>query len=123
MIKALLFFFIIALAVTPAISQAANKYPEKYYQDKWCAEQGGGTEYVLPDGARVDCLTDTLAVEFDWAKKWAEGYGQAKYYATVTGRRGMVVLIVGPNDGRYLRRLKLAAGDDLEIRTVARELL
>lgn len=123
MIKAQLFFSIIALAVIPAISHAANPHHEKYYQDKWCTEHGGVTEYVLPDGARVDCLTDTLAVEFDWAKKWAEGYGQAKYYAAATGRRGMVVLIVGPKDGRYLRRLKLAAGDDLDIRTMAREML
>lgn len=101
-------------------AQAGERYPEKYYQEKWCTEHGGVMEYVLPDGARVDCLTGTQAVEFDWAKKWAEGYGQAKYYAAVTGRRGVVVLIVGPDDGRYLHRLRLAAGDDLEIETMDR---
>lgn len=97
---------------------AANCYPEKYYQDKWCAEHGGVTEYLLPDGTRVDCLTDTMAVEFDWAKKWAEGYGQAKYYAAITGKRGVVVLIVGPRDEKFVRRLQVAAGDDVDILTM-----
>lgn len=79
-------------------------------------------EYVLPDGARVDCLTATQAVEFDWAKKWAEGYGQAKYYGAVTGRRGVVVLIVGPDDGRYIERLQVAAGGEVDILTMVREM-
>lgn len=83
------FFLASLILIAPAISQAANKHHEKYYQDKWCAEHGGVTEYVLPDGARVDCLTDTHAVEFDWAKKWAEGYGQARYYAAITGKRNV----------------------------------
>lgn len=109
-----------ALLLIPSICMAEGKYPEKYYQDKWCAEQGGVTEYVLPDGARVDCLTDTLAVEFDFAKKWAEGIGQARYYAAITGRRGAVALIVGPHDGRYLKRLRLA-DPEIEIIEIKRE--
>ncbi|MFA7346870.1 MAG: hypothetical protein WCZ86_03825 [Desulfurivibrionaceae bacterium] len=110
----------ILLLVTNA--SAAGKQTEKYYQDKWCAEHGGVTEYVLPGGGRVDCLTDTLAVEFDWAKKWAEGYGQAKYYAAMTGRRGAVVLIVGPRDGRFVDRLKVVAAGGVEVLTMAREM-
>ena len=101
---------------------AAERYPEKYYQDKWCAEHGGVTEYLLPDGSRVDCLTDTMAVEFDWAKKWAEGYGQARYYAAMTGKRGVVVLIVGPQDGRFVRRLEVAAGQEVDVQTMAKEM-
>jgi len=115
----LLFF---SLVIIPEKATAAGRHPEKYYQDKWCAEHGGVTEYLLPDGARVDCLTATMAVEFDWAKKWAEGYGQAKYYAAVTGRRGVVVLIVGPEDGRFVRRLEVTAGGDVDIQTMDREM-
>lgn len=122
MIKATGFSILSIILLLPVNIEAANTHTEKYYQEKWCAEHGGVTEYVLPDGARVDCLTDTMAVEFDWAHKWAEGYGQAKYYAAVTGRRGVVVLIVGPSDGRFLRRLQVAAGDDVDIITMDKRL-
>ena len=94
--------------------------PERYYQEKWCNEHHGRMEVVLEDGARVDCLTDTLAVEFDFAKKWTEGYGQARYYAAMTGKRGAVVLIVGPHDERYLHRLRVAAAGEVDILTVPR---
>lgn len=32
-------------------------------------------EYKNHDKTRVDCLTETHAVEFDFAKKWAESSG------------------------------------------------
>ncbi len=121
--KIILVIFLVIISMRFAVSShAAGAHHEKYYQDKWCSEHGGVTEYVLPDGARVDCLTDTMAVEFDWAKKWAEGYGQARYYAAITGKRGVVVLIVGPRDGRFVRRLEVAAGDEVEIRTMEKVL-
>lgn len=41
-------------------------------------------EYRLSDNTRVDCMTDTLAVEFDFANKWAECIGQALYYGKQT---------------------------------------
>lgn len=41
-------------------------------------------EYRLSDNTRVDCMTDTLAVEFDLANKWAECIGQALYYGKQT---------------------------------------
>jgi len=86
-------------------SDAKRLHPEKYYQDKWCAEQGGQTEVVLPDRTRCDCLTDTYAVEFDFANKWAEAIGQALYYSLQTGKRAGIVLIVGEEDWRYWVRL------------------
>ena len=98
-----------------SIPSTAHALPEKHYQQQWCAEHHGQVEYVLPDQTRVDCLTATLAVEFDWAKKWAEGVGQARYYAAVTGKRGAVALIVGPHDSRFIQRLRRAAGSDLDV--------
>ena len=68
-------------------------------------------EYVLPDKTRVDCLTATHAIEIDWAEKWAEGIGQALYYAKITGKAPAVALIVGEKDARYLKRLELVAED------------
>lgn len=68
-------------------------------------------EYKLNDNARVDCLTDTLAVEFDFADKWAECIGQAIYYGRQTNRQAACVLIMenGEKDLKYLKRLRRAA--------------
>ncbi len=49
---------------------------------------------VLPDKARVDCVTDTHAIEFDFAKKWGESIGQALYYATILNKQAGIVLIM-----------------------------
>lgn len=54
---------------------AAHLHLEKWYQEKWCAEQNGKAEVVLPDRTRCDCLTDKNAIEFDFGKKWAEAIG------------------------------------------------
>ncbi len=76
------------------IAHAGHIHPEKYYQQQWCSAQGGVAEYRLDDGTRVDCLTDTHAVEVDFARKWAESIGQALYYGLQTGKRPGVLLIL-----------------------------
>ena len=72
---------------------------------------GGTLEYVLSDKARVDCLLPDLAVEFDFANKWAECIGQAIYYGKMTDRQAACVLIMenGEKDLKYLKRLRRAA--------------
>ena len=85
-----------------------DKKHESYYQEKWCNAVHGITEWVLPCKARVDCVTATHAVEFDFAKKWAEAIGQSLYYASQTGKRAGIVLISRRNgkDTRYWLRLQ-----------------
>jgi hypothetical protein len=62
-------------------------------------------EFVFSDGTRCDCLTDTHAIEFDFANKWAEGIGQALHYASLTGKRaGLVLIMEKESDRRYLER-------------------
>jgi hypothetical protein len=81
-------------------------HPEKYYQAKWCYEQGGQAEVVLRDRTRCDCLTATHAIEFDFANKWAEGIGQALHYARLTGKRaGLVLILERPKDRKYLEHV------------------
>lgn len=83
--------------------QAAHQYKEKDYQEVWCKKAGGITEYVLDDGARVDCLTDDYAIEFDFAQKWAEAVGQSLYYALKTGKKpGIVLILEKETDRRFL---------------------
>lgn len=99
-------FFILSSA------PAKHLYKEKDYQQDWCGERKGITEYVLDDGARVDCLLPDYAVEFDFAEKWAESIGQSLYYAEKTGRKPAVVLILeNKKDKKYLERLIEVAED------------
>lgn len=50
-------------------------------------------EVPLPDNSRVDLLHRTYAIEADWSDKWAEGIGQALYYAIATDRHPGVLLL------------------------------
>ena len=94
------------LLLWPANLLAAHKHPEKYYQEKWCAEHGGQSEVVLPDKTRADCITADNAIEFDFGEKWAESIGQSLYYSIQTGKRAGVVLILErPEDRKYFIRL------------------
>ncbi len=89
--------------------QQAGKhlYKETEYQEYWCAEADGVTEYVLPDRTRVDCLTDEYAIEFDFAGKWAEAIGQSLHYAKMTNKKpGIVIIVEGPKDEKHLEKLR-----------------
>jgi hypothetical protein len=98
---------LLALALSaPAWSQHAH--PERWYQSIWCEARGGVMEVVMPSGSRCDCVTDASAVEFDFAKKWAESVGQALNYAAQTGKRAGVVLILErEGDRRFVEQVKI----------------
>jgi len=96
--------FIALLIACPGFSE--QKHPERWYQEKWCDERNGRTEVVLPDRTRCDCVTETHAIEFDFANKWAEAIGQALHYSRMTGKRAGVVLILeSEKDKACLERL------------------
>ena len=102
----LIILWLAALVVLPAPDAAAYEYPERHYQERWCAWHGGESEVVLEDHTRVDCLTKTHAVEVDYGRKWAESIGQALHYGAMTGRTpGVVLIIETETDERYLQRL------------------
>jgi hypothetical protein len=104
--KILVFSLSIILSITPAV-HAKRPHHEKWYQDRWCSSHNGQTEYVLPDRTRVDCLTQTHAIEFDFANKWAESIGQSLYYSSQTGKRAGIVIVAKKGGGaRFLIRLK-----------------
>ncbi len=85
-------FFVLALSFLPA--NCARLYKESEYNKRYCALNGGITEFRNQDSTRVDCLTEKNAIEMDFAEKWAEGVGQALYYQHMTGKKGKVVLIL-----------------------------
>jgi len=71
-----------------------HPHSESSYQHAWCSLHKGVEEVENADKTRVDCLTSAHAVEFDFANKWAESIGQALHYQKMTGKKGMVVLIL-----------------------------
>jgi len=79
---------------------------ESDYQRSWCNQNRGRTEVVLPDKSRCDCVTDTHAVEIEYARKWAEAIGQALFYSLQTGKRaGIVLIIEAQKDRKHWIRL------------------
>lgn len=84
-----------------------HKRLEKDYQKEWCENAEGEMEVVMPDGSRCDCLTSKYAVEFDFASKWAEAVGQSLLYASYTGMKPGIVLIMedAEKEDVFLRRL------------------
>lgn len=80
---------------------------EAYYVNQWCTADFGRKEAVLWDMTRVDCLAKDYAIEFDFAKKWAESIGQALYYSKLTGKKPAVALILtSPTDYKYVKRVE-----------------
>ena len=80
---------------------------ESYYVNHWCTPDFGRKEAVLWDGTRVDCLTKDYAVEFDFAKKWAESIGQTLYYSKMTGKKPAVAIILTSlTDYRFVKRIE-----------------
>ena len=80
---------------------------EAYYVEQWCTPSFGKKEFRLWDMTRVDCLTKDYAIEFDFAKKWAESVGQSLYYSEMTHKKPAVVLILTNwTDMRYVKRVE-----------------
>lgn len=92
-------------------ANAKRMFAEAEYQNYWCSNHNGITEYELKDFTRVDCLTETQAIEFDFANKWAECIGQSLHYGLMTHKQPACVLIMerGNKDLKYLKRLRRVA--------------
>lgn len=85
-----------------------HKHNEASYQQAWCFAHNGIMEYKNSDFTRIDCLTKTHAVEFDFANKWHESIGQALHYGIMSGKKPMVVLILDEPEKQmvYYKRVK-----------------
>lgn len=110
MYRILILVFILIFSANWAFCEIDGKKPnEKDYVQIYCK---GDIEYVLPDKTRIDCLTTEYAIEFDYAKKWAESIGQSLYYAKMTGKKPAVAIIMSsPSDEKYIKRIKAVSKD------------
>jgi len=79
---------------------------ESWYQDVWCRGMAGQVEVRMDDGRRIDCLTDSHAIEFEFARKWPEAIGQSLEYSMLTGKSAGIVLVLRRSeDEAYWQRL------------------
>ena len=71
----------------------------------------------LADGTRAEIVTETHAIEVEWASNWHGSIGQALWYAKMKKKRAGVVLIYRkPEDLRFELRLRALIRDhDLPI--------
>lgn len=68
-----------------------------------------GAERRLWDGTRPDILTCKVAVECDWAYKWAEAVGQASWYSLNTNKAPGILLLIKDFDkeSKYIYRCQV----------------
>ena len=82
---------------------------EEFYSKNFCEELSGQSQFKLKDLSRVDCLTETHAFEVDWADgmKVYEAIGQSLYYASQTGKKpGILLLIRKDNSKKHIRKVQ-----------------
>ena len=80
---------------------------EKHYQSLFAVAVKGKTEVIMGDKTRCDVVTDTHAIEVEFAQKWTEGLGQALWYSFQTNKKaGIVLIIEKKKDERFLIKLR-----------------
>lgn len=111
--------------VGDAIQDEEN--PRRLRETEWSAKlaediEGAQTEFRLPDGSRVDILTDETAWEVEWSDKWEEAIGQSSFYGIATNRKpGVWLLLRGDHDEDYLRCLLVCRKLGIQLKTVKTE--
>lgn len=101
-------FKALLLALTLTTSLGATRInPEAYYQVIAAKKYNGQTEVILPDGTRCDIVTETHAIEVDFADKWAEAIGQSLNYSFQLNKKaGILLILEKPDDERHLIRVE-----------------
>ena len=93
--------FIVFSSVSSIAGKRINY--EKHYLTRDCI---GKVEMTLKDGTRCDCVTESHAIEYDFADNWYEAVGQSLHYASqVSKRPGIVLIIEKREDNKYFKRL------------------
>lgn len=81
------------MTVHALLLAAALLSSESDYRDHICGAAGWQMEVRMQNGTKADCVSDTHAIEIDFAHKWAEAIGQSLNYAAETGKPPGIVLI------------------------------
>jgi hypothetical protein len=98
----------VLLLLALSLPVLAEDRPEKWYVDKYCRSKFNGfPEYHLPDGKRIDCMTDEYVLEFGFATSKYEDVGQSLYYSHRTGKKpGIVAIIKDAKDKKTVKEIQ-----------------
>lgn len=106
MFKATLQTLLLSLTLIGSLG-AARLNPETHYQEIAAKKYSGQTEVTMPDGTRCDIVTETHAIEVDFADKWAEAIGQSLNYSFQLNKKaGILLILEKPDDERHLIRIE-----------------
>lgn len=84
-----------------------TKY-ESDYIELISKELGGEREVSVTNG-RIDILTDEIAYEVEWARKWKHSIGQAIWYGLQSDRTpGIILILQDKSDYKYVLQLESA---------------
>lgn len=88
------------------LTATVSALPERHYQDIFAAQVSGRTEVAAGDGTRCDILTDSYAIELDFARKWGEAIGQSLNYGFQFNRQaGILLILENPSNRKHLIRV------------------
>jgi hypothetical protein len=106
MLKASLTVLFLTLTLAASLG-AARLNSEAHYQEIAAKKYSGQTEVTVPDGTRCDIVTETHAIEVDFADKWAEAIGQSLNYSFQLNKKaGILLILEKPDDERHLIRVE-----------------
>jgi len=74
-----------------------HRYSEKQFADYIQSIMGGDREVSVPNG-RADLVTETHAIEVEFAEKWKNSLGQSLWYAFQTNKKAGIIIIMESND-------------------------
>lgn len=80
---------------------------ERYYRNGFAIIMKGQQEVRIPSTGRyADIVTDTFAIEVEFANKWTQSIGQSLDYAKSLNRKaGILLIIEGVKTDRYVKEL------------------
>ena len=106
MLKTTLTALLLALTLTASLG-AARLNLESYYQDIAAEKYSGQKEITAPDGTRCDIVTNTHAIEVDFADNWAQAIGQSLNYSFQLNKKaGILLILESPKDEKHLIRVQ-----------------
>ena len=107
--------------IAPPAAGANEPEWSRYVARQWGLNPEEVCEYLLPEGSRVDVITNDTAWEVEWAYNHYEAVGQALHYSIWSGRKPGIVLLMrsGIADDRALFRTKtICIKYDIKLRVV-----
>lgn len=108
-VVAFVFLFLMLWCVLLGTAAESVKKNELWWCGHLAPKYQAEVEVRLDDGTRCDLLTESEAIEVDWARKYAEAIGQSWYYALKLDREPAIILLVKDpeKDQKYVDRCRL----------------